>query len=197
MPDYIGNVPVPEIAPSGTFPLVPEYPYGVARAPEVVIHAFGSGNAKIEQRFLLGTGTRQFIIRKAWLRDSERIALRNFWETKYGPYGAFTYNAPSADGVGTTPIICRFANEPLSWEMVSDWACSLGVTLIEVPTTTPTCPLNQTVHRFPPASLQTAGPGDHPARADPAARTWLSSHPSFRSPVRHRRATLPSPPPGI
>ena len=45
MPDYIGNVPVPEIVPSGTFPLVPDYPYGVARAPGVVIHPFGSGNA--------------------------------------------------------------------------------------------------------------------------------------------------------
>jgi hypothetical protein len=156
MPDYIGNVPVPEIAPSGIFPLVPDYPYGIARAPEVVIHAFGSGNAKIEQRFLLGTGTRQFTVRKAWLRDSERIALRNFWETKYGPYGAFTYNAPNADGTGTSPVICRFANEPLSWEMVSEWACSLGVTLIEIPATTPTYPLNQTVHRFPPAALQTA-----------------------------------------
>ncbi|MCL4783443.1 MAG: hypothetical protein KJZ70_10450 [Bryobacterales bacterium] len=138
MADYIGNVLVPEIAPSGIFPLVPDYPYGIARAPEVVIHSFGSGNAKIEQRFVFGTGTRQFNIRKAWLHDSERIALRNFWETKYGPYGAFTYNAPSVDGTGTTPIICRFANEPLSWEMVSDWACSLGVTLIEVPTVTPT-----------------------------------------------------------
>jgi hypothetical protein len=156
MAEYIGNVPVPEIVPSGTFPLVPDYPYDSARAPEVVIHTFGSGNAKIEQRFLLGTGTRQFSIRKAWLRDRERIALRNFWETKYGPYGSFTYNAPNANGTGTSPVICRFANEPLSWEMVSDWACSLGVTLIEIPATTPTYPLNQTVHRFPPAALQTA-----------------------------------------
>ncbi len=149
MPDHIGNVVVPEITPSGTFPIVPDYPYGRAQRPEVVIHQFGSGNAKIEQRFLLGTGATRFTVRRQWLRDSERIALRNFWESKYGPYGAFTYNVPSDNGIGATPYICRFANEPLSWEMVADWACSVGVTLVEIPTTTPAYVLNSTVTRFP------------------------------------------------
>ena len=60
VPDYLGNILVPEIAPSGVFPLVPDYPHGRAEAPEVVIHQFGSGNAKIEQRFLLGTGAKRF-----------------------------------------------------------------------------------------------------------------------------------------
>ncbi len=156
MPDYIGNIPVPEITPSGVFPLVPDWPLEVRRDHEVVVHQFGSGNAKIEQRFLLGTGARRFTIRKQWLRESDRIGLRNFWESKYGPYGAFYYNAPNDNGQGTTQYICRFANEPLSWEMVADWACSLGVTLIEIPQSSPTYPLNQTVNRFPPAALQTA-----------------------------------------
>jgi len=156
MPDYIGNIAVPEIATSGVFPLVPDYPTEVRHDHEVVVHQFGSGNAKIEQRFLLGTGARRFTIRKQWLRDADRIAMRNFWETKYGPYGAFTYNTPNDDGGGTTPVICRFANEPLSWEMVADWACSLGVTLIEIPTTTPSYSLTQTVNRLPPSALQTA-----------------------------------------
>ncbi len=156
MPDLIGNIVVPEIAPSGVFPLTPDYPLEVRRDHEVVVHPFGSGNVKIEQRILVGTGARRFTIRKQWLRDAERIALRNFWESKYGPYGAFIYNAPNDDGIGTTPITCRFANEPLSWEMVADWACSLGVTLIEIPQTSPSYPLNQTVNRFPPAALQTA-----------------------------------------
>jgi hypothetical protein len=156
LPDFLGNVPVPVITPSGVFPVTPDYPLEVRRDHEVAVHQFGSGNAKIEQRLLLGTGARQFTIRKQWLRDAERIALRNFWETKYGPYGAFTYNVPNDNGVGTTPVVCRFANEPLSWEMVADWACSLGVTLIEIPQATPSYPLNQTVNRFPPAALQTA-----------------------------------------
>ncbi|MBM4035880.1 MAG: hypothetical protein FJ291_29425, partial [Planctomycetes bacterium] len=156
MPDYIGNITVPEIALSGVFPIVPDYPHGRAQAPEVVVHQFGSGNAKIEQRFLLGTGAKRFTVRKAWLRDSDRVALRNFWESKYGPYGAFTYNAPNDDGLGTTAYTCRFANEPLSWEMLTDAVCSLGVTLIEIPASSPTYPLNQTVTRFPPQALKDA-----------------------------------------
>jgi hypothetical protein len=64
MPDYIGNIAVPEITPSGTFPIVPDYPYG-------------------------------------------RAQLRNFSESKYGPGGAFTDNAPNDGGIGTTPYVCR------------------------------------------------------------------------------------------
>ncbi|WP_321471505.1 hypothetical protein [uncultured Paludibaculum sp.] len=156
MPDYIGNIVVPEIVPSGVFPLVPDYPHGRAQAHEVVVHQFGSGNAKIEQRFLLGTGAKRFTVRRAWLRDPDRIALRNFWETKYGPYGAFTYNAPNDDGLGTTAYTCRFANEPLSWEMLTDAVCALGVTLIEIPSSSPAYTLNQTVARFPPQTLKDA-----------------------------------------
>ncbi len=156
MADKIGNIDVPEIVASGTFPIIPEYPYGRASHPDVAIHQFGSGNAKIEQRFLLGTGARRFTVRRTWMNDTQRLALRNFWETKYGPYGAFTYNAPNDDGNGTTAFTCRFANEPLSWQMVAEWACSVGVTLIEIPSSPPTYTLNATVTRFPSAGLKTA-----------------------------------------
>ena len=154
--DQIGNINVPEIIPSGVFPLVPDYPYGLARTIPVAEHQFGSGNAKITQRFLLGTGARRFTVRRTWMNDTQRIALRNFWESKYGPYGAFTYNAPNDDGDGTTAFTCRFANEPLSWQMVAEWACSVGVTLIEIPTGTPAYTLNSTATRFPSADLKTA-----------------------------------------
>ncbi len=156
MADQIGNINVPEIAASGTFPIVPEFPYGRASHPDVAIHQFGSGNVKIEQRFLLGTGARHFTVRRTWLNDTQRIALRNFWESKYGPYGAFTYNAPNDDGNGTTAYTCRFANEPLSWQMVADWVCSVGVNLIEIPANPPTYTLNSTVTRFPSGALATA-----------------------------------------
>ncbi len=156
MSDYIGNIPVPEIAPSGVFPLVPDYPHGRAHQPEVVIHQFGSGNCKVEQRFLLGNGARRFTVRKAHLRETDRIALRNFWESQFGPYGAFYYDAPNDDGQGTTRYVCRFANEPLSWEMLGAAVCSLGVTLIEIPTSNPTYPLSATETRFPSSALQTA-----------------------------------------
>src|SRR5512138_2560119 len=56
------------------------------------LHGFASGNAKIEQRFLLGTGAKRFTVRRAWMNEAQRIVLRNFWESKYGPYGAFIYN---------------------------------------------------------------------------------------------------------
>ncbi|MBZ5619017.1 MAG: hypothetical protein LAQ69_09875 [Acidobacteriia bacterium] len=156
MPDSLGNITVPEIAVSGTFPIVADYPFGRSSHPDVAIHQFGSGNAKIEQRFLLGAGAKRFTVRRAFLRDADRRALRDFWESKYGPYGAFTYNAPNDDGNGTTAYTCRFANEPLSWEMLADHACSLGVTLIEISASNPTYPLSSTVTRFPPQALQDA-----------------------------------------
>ena len=128
MPDYIGNIQVPEITATGTFPILPDYPHGRSNHPDVAIHQFGSGNAKIEQRFLLGNGAKRFTVRRAWMTDAQRAALRNFWESTYGPFGAFTYNAPNDDGNGTSAYTCRFANEPLSWQMVADWVCSVGVT---------------------------------------------------------------------
>ncbi len=156
MADSIGNIPVPEISVSGTFPTIPEYPYGRAGSTDVAVHQFGSGNAKIEQRFLLGTGARRFTVRRTWMNDAQRIALRNFWESKYGPYGAFTYNAPNDNGNGTTAYTCRFENEPLSWQMVADWVCSVGVTLVEIPSSTPAYTLSSTVTRFPSDALKDA-----------------------------------------
>ncbi len=78
----IGNISVPEIAASGAFPIVPEFPYGRANRPDVAIHQFGSGNAKIEQRFLLGTGARRFTVRRTWMNDTQRIALRTRLDTE-------------------------------------------------------------------------------------------------------------------
>src|ERR1022692_1154098 len=94
MPDTLGNINVPEIAASGTFPIVADYPFGRSSHPDVAIHQFGSGNAKIEQRFLLGEGAKRFTVRRAFLRDADRRALRDFWESKYGPY--FKPNATRA-----------------------------------------------------------------------------------------------------
>jgi hypothetical protein len=50
MPDQIGNITVPELAASGTFPIVPDYPFGQSQHSDVAIHQFGSGNCKVEQR---------------------------------------------------------------------------------------------------------------------------------------------------
>jgi|GEM_PF-4096522 len=156
MPDYIGDILVPTITPSGTFPLVPDFGHGLAIATEVIAHQFGSADAKIEQRFLLGSGAKRFTVRKAFLNETDRIALRDFWENSYGPYGAFTYNAPNDDGLGTTAYTVCFANEPLSWEHLSDQISSLGVTLIEIPASDPSYAITAVQTRFPSGGLPAA-----------------------------------------
>src|SRR5207237_8603820 len=77
-------------------------------------------------------------------------------EHTYCPAGAATSRAPNHDVNGTTIYTCRFANEPLSWEMLADHACSLGVTLVEIPASNPTYTLSSTVTRFPPDALKDA-----------------------------------------
>lgn len=156
MSDLLGNITVPEIVATGVFPLISDYPFGYAQAPDLAIHQFGSANAKIEQRFLLGNGAKRFSFRRAVLSTADREALRDFWEARSGPYGCFTYNAPDDDGNGTTSYTVRFANEPLSWQMLSDAVCTVGVTLIEIPNDPPTYTLNSTVTRFPSSDLEDA-----------------------------------------
>jgi len=153
---YIGNIEVPEVVSSGTFPIAPEFGYGYAQSPDVVVHQFGSSNAKIEQRFYRGSNAKHFVVRRSRLSEAGRIALRDFWEGKYGAYGAFTYNCPNDTGVGTTAYTVRFADEPLSWEFLADTVSSIGVTLIEIPTTAPTYTVNSTSTRFPSSDLQSA-----------------------------------------
>jgi len=156
MAEYIGSIEIPEVVSAGTFPCVPDYGYGYAQNPSVAIHQFGSANAKIEQRFYQGTGSKRFVVRRSMLTEPERIALRDFWEGLSGSYGTFTYNCPNDNGIGTTAYTVRFANEPLSWEMLADYISSVGVTLIEVPATSPTYAVNSTSTRFPSSGLQTA-----------------------------------------
>lgn len=156
MPDTIGEITVPEIAASGTFPIVSDYGYGMAEAPDVAVHRFGSADAKIEQRFLLGNGAKRFTVHRAGLSDAQRLALIAFWENQYGPFGAFTYNAPNDSGAGTTAYTCRFANEPLSFDHLTDAITSFGVTLIEIPAAAPVYVLNATQTRFPSGGLPAA-----------------------------------------
>src|ERR1035437_5352823 len=158
MSDSIGNIIVPEISASGTFPLIPDQGYGYSQPVEVYVHQFGSANAKIEQRFLAGTGTRRFSFRRAVLSTADREALREFWEGLGGPYGAFTYNAPSDDGASTEAVVCRFENAPLAWQMIADAAASLDCILVEIPDPgiAPTYALNNSLERFPDGTLTPA-----------------------------------------
>jgi len=156
MPEYIGNVEVPEIAPSGTFPLTTDFPHGCARRPTAHVHRFGSANAKIEQRFWAGDGARRFTVSRRTLRPATRKALLDFWLGNQGAYGAFYYNAPNDDGNGTTQYVCRFEDQNLTFESFLGCLSSLGVTLAEIPSTGPTWPLNATCYRFPSEALEDA-----------------------------------------
>lgn len=153
---YIGNILVPEITPSGTFPLVPDYPWGRAHRPQVIVHQFGSRNAKTEQRFCLGNGSKRFTVRKAGMTEADRIALVDFWELNQGGYGAFTYNAPNDNGVGTTAFTCRFEDQRLTWEFLLDFLSQTGVALIEIPAAVAPYTLNFTLIRFPDGTLTAA-----------------------------------------
>jgi hypothetical protein len=72
-----------------------------------------------------------------------------------GPYGAFTFQVPNADGT-TTATTCRFDNAPLTFDHLSNAVTSVGVVLVKIPSTTPNYTLNSTQTRFPSAGLPTA-----------------------------------------
>ena len=158
MADYIGSIEVLEVIASDTFPLAPRYPYAWMQPRPVVVHQFGSGNSKIEQRFYLGTGAKRWVVRLPSMSEAERKLLRNFWETNSGGYGAFTFNAPDDAGSGYTSPTCRFENAPLEWEYFHAAITSAGVTLVEIPdpAAAPQYTLNDTCARFPSSDLKTA-----------------------------------------
>jgi hypothetical protein len=61
MSDTIGRIPVPTVINSGqTFPLTTQYPFGFSVERPVIIHRFGSLDAKQEQRYYVGIGPRKF-----------------------------------------------------------------------------------------------------------------------------------------
>jgi hypothetical protein len=133
MADYLGNIEVPEIVPSGTFPITPDYPFGTALAPEVYVHHFGSRNAKTEQRFLAGNGAKEFRVSRLGMSDPVRRALRTFWLANQGAYGAFTFNSPNLDGT-TTPHTVHFADTSITFEHLLAKVSSVhGVLLREIP----------------------------------------------------------------
>lgn len=154
MPDSIGNITVPAITPSGTFPITSEYPWGRALKPEVHVHRFGAANDKIEQRFLVGTGAKLFRVRCSALSEARREALRDFWENNSGAYGAFTYNAPNDNNLGTTAYTVHFADQSITFDFLLQALSSSGVTLVEIPSSAPSYTVNSTVTRFPSPSLE-------------------------------------------
>lgn len=157
MPDTIGNINVSDpVVSTVAFPLRSDYPAGESRDYAIAVHTFGAGNRKREQRFLIGTGARAFTIQRSTLSMDQLTSLRDFWEARNGPLAQFPYAAPNPDGT-TTTVTCRFANEPLSWQvLVGSIRASGQCRLIEVPSSSPSYSISSTVNRFPTSGLETA-----------------------------------------
>lgn len=155
----IGRITFSDPTTTGTFPIVPDFGFGFAIEPEVVVHPFlasSATGAKREQRFQVGSGALRFVVRRSRLKKSDRDALVAFWDARNtSGFQTFTYNCPNATGSGTTAYTVRFEREPLSLDYLIDWLVTTGVTLVQVPTSTPSYSITSTVERFPSAGLET------------------------------------------
>jgi hypothetical protein len=155
MPDSLGTITVPEITPTGTWPL--EVRYGAVRqlAGKVVIHTFGSANEKVEQRYRIGNGERSFQLQYTRLTKASIDSALQFWRDRNGAVETFTLSYPLEEGGTATPTV-RFAEDAVSVSRNAQGGGSLSVTLIEVPTSFPTYTVAATLDRFPNGTLATA-----------------------------------------
>ena len=80
MSDTIGRIPVPTVINSGqTFPLTTQYPFGFSVERPVILHRFGSLDAKQEQRYYVGIGPRKFQFKHPNLNWTESNEFKSFW----------------------------------------------------------------------------------------------------------------------
>ena len=156
MSDTIGNISVPAMVNSGlTFPLTTDQNYGFTQDRPVIVHRFGSLDAKQEQRYATGIGPRKFSFRRQHLSKRDRNTLASFWEGLQGAWQAFTYNVPNADQ-STTPTLVTWEYAPLSIQYLAN-ACQVGFNFIEVPSTTPSYQVTSApAVRFPSSAMSTA-----------------------------------------
>jgi hypothetical protein len=120
------------------------------------VHRFGSLDAKQEQRYYVGIGPRKFQFKHPNLNWTETNQLKAFWESMQGPWQAFTYTVPNANGT-TTGVLVTFEQAPISFEYLRT-AVQVGLNFIEVvdPTQAPSYAINSTCLRFPSTALSTA-----------------------------------------
>src|SRR4051812_36529178 len=146
----IGNISVPEIALSTiAFPIVPDFGYGRAHRPQIVEHRMGANSAdgKVSQRYYLGSGAKEFTVRRSALTIRDRQSLVDFWFTNRGAYGAFTYNAPNEDGTFTEHT-CRFRDQALTLEYLIGAITATGIDLVEIPDANPDYPVLSEAERL-------------------------------------------------
>jgi hypothetical protein len=158
--DFLGSVPIPDPPVIAPFPLVGDFGGGIDYEPQVVTHVFdreadpGRG-LRVEQRFLMGNGVRRFRFVRDHLSCGEYDALRNHWMAAQGVYAQFsaTIRKPGA----SETVTARYENPNLQFNhLIAFIASTSGLSLMEVPTVTPTYAVTATVERFPDATLTPA-----------------------------------------
>ncbi len=155
MPEYIGPVAIPEPGVGGVFPVALDYSSVHGREPRVIVHRFGTLDAKVEQRFYDGPGARRFQVQLARLTPARRVLLVEFFEARRGSYQPFTLNVAEPDGSVAT-YTARFADPTLQLETAADGSWRGSVELVEVPTSAPSHAITSTETRFPGAALKAA-----------------------------------------
>ena len=158
MSESLGNISIPSVSPSGTFAYRLDYPLVEEIPLPVQTHVIGNAtaNLKISQRYLLGTGARQWRINLS-LTQAERDALVTFWESHKGAHQPFTWAKPLDDKSGTENVTVCFANEPLS-RQADGFRWSVTCTFVEwrAPEDAPTYTVSSTVTRVPGVTLSAA-----------------------------------------
>jgi hypothetical protein len=156
MGDMLGPVPVPDPPLISQFPLTGDYGTGADLTPPIAIHVFDQPGLRTEQRYMLGSGARRFRIQKDHLACGDYDALKTHWLQAQGQYAYFPYRHPKPDG--TFEIVnARYENPNLALDHLVGLICSNpGLTLLEVPTTTPSYTATTVVSRFPDSALTSA-----------------------------------------
>jgi len=156
MSDTLGGIAVPDPPVIAAFPFAGEYGSGYDFTPPVATHVFNQPGLKTEQRYLLGSGARRFrVTRTRGLACDEYENLQSHWKQAQGSYAQFPYTYTTPGGVIT--VTCRYENPMVSFDHLVGMLCSdPGITLLEIPGTSPVYTSVKTLERFPDSTLTAA-----------------------------------------
>jgi hypothetical protein len=156
-PLSIGRIVVPSVRPSGVFPLRTSFTHGRARKRNVIVHQFGNRTGKVEQRFFYGPAATRYTFQRRSLSNVDRQALAAFWDSISVSAGIFSYDVPQDDQSFVTTTVC-FEDQPLSLDDLTNSACSVGLTFVEIPDPSgaPSYAVSSEVTRFPSDALASA-----------------------------------------
>lgn len=155
MPEYIGSVAIPEITTSGVFPLTLDWNSVSIIEPRVVVHQFGTQDAKVEQRYYVGPGQRHFRFSFGSLSHTEKDSLLAFFEARLGSYQPFTLNVIGPTSATETYTV-RWVEPSISVEQLQEFTFSSSIDLVTIPSSTPTYTIASTESRFPGTTLKAA-----------------------------------------